>query len=137
MGRSRYQLAQPTLDKLKTFSLIFRLKPYFLCSLINILAWNYLFSVTQMNVCFCYLCQAECRENSVLQEVVGFTVLGKKNPKTLLHTQLPEKHAEACTRCLPGSPAHATPTSCSCMHCLQMLQTTPCQLIPTPAMLHM
>lgn len=63
--------------------------------------------------------------------------IGKKNPKTLLHTQLPEKHAEACTRCLPGSPAHATPTSCSCMHCLQMLQTTPCQLIPTPAMLHM
>lgn len=64
---------------------------------------------------------------------------GKKKNPCPIHSCLKD-HAEACTPHLPlgraGNPAHATPWVCSCMHCLQMLQTTSCHLIPTPAMLH-
>lgn len=102
---SRYQLGQMK----KTFSHIFRLKSYFLCSLNYILAWNYVFSVTQIDVCFCYLCQAECRENSVLQEVVGFTVREKEEP--LPHTQLPEG---PCRGMHPSSAPRQGWEPCSC-----------------------
>lgn len=61
-------------------TLIFRPKPYFLCSLNYILAWRYLFSVTQINVCFNYLCQTEHRENSALVEVVWFTAVEIETP---------------------------------------------------------
>lgn len=134
-----FSLPSPPWTNQKTFSIIFRLKPYFLCGLSYILAWNYLFSVTQINVCFHCLCQAECRENSVLQEVVGFPVLEKADP--LPHIQLPEGPCRAmhpsstpsqgwepCS-CHPHEPVHV------CTVSLQMLQTTSCHLIPAPTML--
>lgn len=78
-----------------------------------------------MNVCFCYLCQAECRENSVLQEVVGFTVLGKKTQKPCsTHSCLKsmQRHAPVvCLGALLMPPPRAVHVCTACRCCKQHL----------------
>lgn len=83
-GRGRGFACPPSrLGQIKKYlpdALIFRPKPYFLWRLNYILAWHYLFSMTQINVWFNYLCQTECRENSALVENVGFTAVEMETP---------------------------------------------------------
>lgn len=54
-----------------------------------------LFSVTQINASSNYLCQTECRENSGLVEVVGFTAVEMELscPTHQLLEELVQSHA--------------------------------------------
>lgn len=120
-------------------TLIFSLKPYFLCSLNYILAWRYLFSVTQINACFNYLCQTECRENSGLVEIVGFTAVEMEPscPTHQLLEGLVQSHApficpsrgQGPCLCHPHKPVHV------CTLHLRSLPATFCNAIPAPRML--